>query len=153
MALRTNLALWFNRRSAREIGLMLAACGLGVVWLVVVAIWQPLRQHQLALSQQIDRYTRALAVLQSHPPTLAEPKDGRTVNAIIAEEAASYDLVIRRIEATAKGADVELDEAGFETVVLWLDTIEQRYGLRVATVALTRRPKPGTVITLVELER
>ena len=148
---------WLLERTPRERVLLGAALACCVLWLAVTAVWQPLRQQRAGLHASIARYDAGVAALQN-PAFLATdaqtpPGDSRPVPVILTESAAIFQLVIRRLEAEGTGARVVLEEATFEQIILWLDTLQRDHALRVRDLEMTRRPAPGMVSTTLALER
>ncbi|WP_426036266.1 type II secretion system protein GspM [Cypionkella sp. TWP1-2-1b2] len=148
---------WFMQRSPRErllLGL-LAICAL--VWIAVAVIWQPLRQHRAALENRIALYDAGLTALQNPAfnarTGAAAIIDNRPVPVILTESAAISQLAIRRLESEGAGARVVLEDASFEQVILWLETLKREHGLNVSALEMTRKPAPGVVSTTFALER
>ena len=148
---------WFMQRSPRErlhLGL-LASCAL--VWIAVAVIWQPLRQHRAALENRIALYDAGLTALQNPAfnarTGAAAIIDNRPVPVILTESAAISQLAIRRLESEGAGARVVLEDASFEQVILWLETLKREHGLNVSALEMTRKPAPGVVSTTFALER
>ena len=148
---------WFLQRSPRERLLLcvLGACAL--VWIAVSVIWQPLRQHRSALENRIALYDVGLTALQN--PAFVARKgtamivDNRPVPVILTESAAVFQLAIRRLESEGAGARIVLEDASFEQVILWLETLKREHGLNVTALEMARKPAPGVVSTTFALER
>ena len=155
--IRISVTDWSGARSGRERVLLGVAAALVLVWIGVATVWQPLRQHRTDLEARIARYDIGLAAVEN--PTFATPDlqngttDSRPIPLILSESAARYNLVIRRLEAAGTGAQVVLEEATFEQVILWLEALKRDHGLRVSTLEMTRKPAPGVVSTTLALER
>ena len=118
-------------------------------------VWQPLMTHNAALSDQLARQGITLRQLQALPTTVQTTAlaDDRPVPAILTETAQDMGLVIRRLEPEGRGARLVLDDALFETVIVWLDMLETDHALRVTTLDLARKPAPGMVSATLLLER
>ena len=146
---------WWEARAPRERVLLTILLGVVTLWLAIVAVWQPLQSARVRLGDQIVRYERALAVLQSQPAVAAPvtAPDNRPLNVVITETAAAFQLTIRRLEPEGARVRVVLDEAPFDAVILWLDAVQRDQGLRVTEVEMTRRPAPGVVNAMLTLER
>ncbi len=146
---------WWDARAPRERLLLLAMLGLLVLWLAVIAVWQPLQANRARLADQIARHDRALSVLQSQPAaaTPALPRDDRPLNIVITESTAAFQLTIRRLEPEGPRLRVVLEDAPFDSAILWLDALQRDHALRVTEIDLTRRPAPGVVNVTLTLER
>ena len=148
---------WFMQRSPRErllLGL-LAICAL--VWIAVAVIWQPLRQHRAALENKIALYDAGLTALQNPAfdvrSGVSAIIDNRPVPLILTESAAVFQLAIRRLESEGAGARVVLEDASFEQLILWLETLKREHGLNVSALEMNRKPAPGVVSTTFAVER
>lgn len=126
--------------------------------LVVVALWQPLRSVRQGLTDQIARHERALLMLQEQPeaasPVAATATlDERSLNVIVTESSAAFQLTIRRLEPEGNRIRVSLEDATFDALVLWLESLWGDHGLRVNEIEVSRRPAPGIVNATLTLER
>lgn len=146
---------WIALRSQRERLLLSVACGLAMIWIGYALIWQPLRNQEAALLDQIARHESAIAILQTTPVTQAitTTADTRPVPVIVTDTAANFSLTIRRLEPEGSGARVVLDEVAFDNVILWLERLQQNHGLRVSSIDMDRRPTPGIVTATLTLQR
>lgn len=151
----TLLFSWWEARAPRERLLLLAMMVVLGAWLALVAIWQPLQAARSRLGDQIVRHQVALSVLQSQPVAAAPvvARDDRPLNIVITETAAAQQLTIRRLEPNGQRVRVVLDEAVFDSVILWLEAVQRDRGLRVTEIEMTRRPAPGVVNVTLALER
>ena len=144
-ALVKPMADWLATRSRREQGLLLAGVVALVVYLGYSFVWQPLHGERLALRDRIARLDHTLTVLSALPTTAPQAADTRPIATILTETARDFDLTIRRIDTSAQGADVALDDAAFDSLIQWLDALEADHGLRLAALDVAQRPTPGQV--------
>ncbi len=153
-SLANPLSDWVALRSRREQGLLLAALGLGLVWLLVTLVWLPLRTERQALADRIGWQDRALAALATLPGrALPGPADPRPVATVLTESAEAYQLAIRRLDPVDQGADATLDEVGFDALILWLDALEAEHALHLTALEIARRPVPGQVSVRLSVRR
>lgn len=144
----------FANRTPREKLLFAAMAGFLLVWLAVSHIWLPLQTHRHDIAARIPRIERALAQVQTGPETLAvQTVDPRPIPAIITEAAATFDLKISRLQPQNGQVQLTLEDAPFETVLLWVEALQRDDALRLADLTMTRRPAPGVVGTTLTLER
>ena len=141
----------FTARAPREQGLILLAAVLAVVYLATTQLWWPLMAERRAALDRIGQLDRALAAVARLPPLPTGPADDRPIARIVTETAPDFGLSIRRIDATTQGADLTLDQAGYDGVILWLDALEAEHGLTLSALTLTRRPEPGQVSATLSL--
>ncbi len=148
---------WIAARSVREKVLLGIAVTSALVWVGVVAAWQPLHQRQADLEGRIARYDRGIAALAAITPSTDSFRevtdDSRPIPLILTDLAALFQLTIRRLEDEQNGARVVLGEATFEQVILWMESLERDHGLRVIELEMARKPAPGVVSTTLVLER
>lgn len=52
---------------------------------------------------------------------------------------------LRGTQPNATGVRVQLEDASFDTLITWLATLDERYGLAVDSVTLDRNARPGAV--------
>lgn len=149
------LILWWESRTLRERLLLQVLVVVFALWILVIAVWQPLQAARMALSDQIQLHERALVMLQKETPASASvvTRDERPLNVIVTETAATFQLTIRRLEPDGARLRVMLDEVPFDQVILWLEAVERDQGLRIVDLDLTRRPAPGQVNAVLTMER
>ena len=134
---------WWGRRSGRErVLLAVMASGLAA-YLLFVGAARPLHAARGEALATIARHEAVLARLAALPEGIAPVASGEPVTAIVTES--GYDLTIRRIEAEGEGARLEIEDAGFPELVLWIEELERAHGLRLITIEIERRPEPGLV--------
>ena len=151
-ALTTALTEFLASKSARE-KVLLAALGVLVTgWLGFTQIWAPLQMHRHEMAARIPRLERALAVAQTLPAAVvaADPRD---LPALITDAAGAFGLNITRLQPEGAKVQITLEDAAFETVLLWIEALQQANGLRLSDLTLTRRPAPGVVATSLTVER
>jgi general secretion pathway protein M len=146
----------WRARTPRERVLIAGLAATLGLWAGVAGLWQPLQAHRAALIDDIARYTRTGAVLTTAAASglaLPAPGSDAPLPAIITDTATAYLLTIRRLQPTADAAEIVLEDAAFETVLVWLEALERDQGLRIRALTLTRRPEPGIVGTTLTVGR
>lgn len=149
-------ALWTTflaDRTPRERVLLLGLTVTAIVAAAVLGVWQPLRAQNAAFADALNRTERAARQVANLPAqTDSVVPDARPAPVIITEAAESFGLQIRRLQPQGSTVQVALDDAAFDAVLLWLEALERDHGLRLADLALTRRPTPGMVAATLTLE-
>ena len=136
---------WWGRRSGRErVLLAVMASGLAA-YLLFVGAARPLLAARGEALATIARHEAALARLAALPEGNAPVASAEPATAIVTASAPGYDLTIRRIEAEGEGARLEIEDAGFPELVLWIEELEREHALRLITIEIERRPEPGLV--------
>ena len=144
---------WWGRRSGRErVLLAVMASGLAA-YLLFAGAARPLLAARGAAIATIAGHEAALARLAALPEGKAPVASGEPVTAIVTESAPGYDLTIRRIEAEGEGARLEIEDAGFPELILWIEELEREHALRLVAIEIDRRPEPGIVGARLTLER
>jgi general secretion pathway protein M len=77
-----------------------------------------------------------LPVDSAEPPVVVVDRVGR---------AAGLTDALRGTQPNGSGVRVQLEGAPFDTVVTWLATLDQRYGLSIESITVDRTVKPGLV--------
>jgi general secretion pathway protein M len=77
-----------------------------------------------------------LAVDSGEPPVVVVDRLGR---------AAGLTDALRGTQPSGSGVRVQLEGAPFDTVVTWIATLDQRYGLAIESITVDRTVKPGLI--------
>ncbi|MDQ1901653.1 type II secretion system protein M [Paracoccus sp. WLY502] len=153
-AIRQGAGRWLKESTARERWLLILGGVAVLIWLAFTYAWQPLQERREALGRQIALYERAIVALQAAPVrATAAPSDPRSLNAIVADSAREFGLSIRRLEPEGNRIRVTLEDAAFQSVILWLKAMQEDSGLRASELDMTRRPAPAVVNATLVLER
>lgn len=143
-----------TRRTPREKALLACLAALGLIWLAVTQVWQPLQALRHETAARIPRIERALALVQSNPVALTAPAtDARSLPIVITDAADSFGLTINRLQPEGARVRVTLEDAPFDAVLLWVEALQRDHALRPTDLTLTRRPTPGVVATNLMVER
>lgn len=147
-----------SQRTPREKALLGCLAALGLIWLAVTQVWQPLQALRHEIAARIPRIERALALVQSNPVALPAPDadadaDARSLPIVITEAADSFGLTINRLQPEGGRVRVTLEDAPFDAVLLWVEALQRDHALRPIDLTLTRRPTPGVVATNLMVER
>ena len=143
----------FANRTPREKLLLVGLAALTLLWLGVTQVWQPLHSLRHDIAVRIPRIERALAEVQANPLSQTIAPDPRSTAVILTDSAATFGLTISRLQPQGTQVLVTLEDAPFDTVLLWTQSLLQDDGLRLTQLTLTRRPAPGIVATTLTVER
>lgn len=153
------VALWghkerLDRLTGRE-RLLLAAGAMAVGGAVLVfGIWQPLLAQQKAQMTRLQRYERTLAALAQMPRSVATKADPRPMAAILTQTTAAQNLTILRLDTPKDGAaTLTLQDASFETLILWIDGLDRDNGLIFTSATIRRTDAPGIVSADLSVQR
>jgi general secretion pathway protein M len=148
--------LWWTRRSVREralLGLMAAALA---GYVLIVAVGQPLLAGRAEARSSIVRFESMqapLATLADDGPVAVAPSSDQPVATVVTDTAPGYGLTIRRIETDQGGTRLEIEDAGFAEIILWVEELERQHGLRLVALEMDRRPEPGIVSARLTVQR
>lgn len=143
---------FWSDRSPRERVMLLGLGATMLAWLGIAGIWQPLQAQRTALTAQIARYQAATQTL-ANPTQAVATSDPRPTPVIITESAATFQLAIRRLQPTGDQVQIVLEDAPFEAVLLWIETLTTDNALRLQSLDLVRRPAPGVVAATLTVQQ
>ena len=157
---------WYHGLQQRERQLVLAASAVVIVTLLYLIIWEPihngLRDQTQKYQSQVDildwMQTAATEVraLKATGAAKRRSNSSQPVTLLVEQSAAASGLkpFLRKLESTSdKGARISFDEASFDQILLWLDTLETQYGISVSSASFDRVDKPGAVNARMTLNR
>lgn len=140
--------------TARERVLLGDGAALLAAALVIWGIWQPMRSHNAAELARIGRYDHMIAALARLPARAQTVSDPRPIATIVAQTAAAQGLQVLRLDTPKPdSATLTLQDAPFETLVLWIDGLNRDAGLGVTAVTIRRAAAAGSVSADLSLER
>jgi general secretion pathway protein M len=149
-------ASFWGARTGRE-KVLIGCLGLTCLgWALFAGVWQPLQKHRVTLTEDIAQYARTSAALSTASPgdaSFSAVAPDAPLPSILSDTAMAFQLTIRRLQPTQNAAEIVLEDAPFETVLMWVDTLERDQGLRVIAIDMTRRPEPGVVATTLTIGR
>ena len=148
------LRTWYAGLQERERRfVLLGAVGVAVL-LLVGGLLLPL---QSAVSKAVDRRdarSADLAWMQANAPVLRSagdrlPPDTSEAPVVLVDRVGHESGIAASFRGTqpsgTTGVRVQLEAAPFDTMVAWLATLEQRYGLAIESITIDRAAKPGAV--------
>ena len=148
------LTIWFSRLNPRERLLLGVGAAVIAAAALVLGVWQPLRVQKAAELARIVHYDRMLTTLEQLPGSAVPVSDPRPISTIVAQTAAAQGLVILRLDTPKpETATLTLQDAPFETLVLWIDGLNRASGLTVVTATIRRAQTAGSVSADLALER
>lgn len=144
---------FFANRTQREKLLLAAMAGLALLWLVVTQLWLPLQAYRRDIAARIPRIERALVQVKNADPLLPQVADPRATSSIITATADAFGLKISLLQPQDTQTQITLEDAPFDTVLLWIEALQREDALRLVDLTLTRRPAPGVVGATLTLAR
>lgn len=157
---------WFESLEARERLFVALAAGVLVVAVFWLAVWMPLDRGQQSLASSVDQWRQSLAELRrlkgrmgSGETTTGAPVDANRSLVLIVDstlrEHGLYSALQRSQPGSGNDIRIELRDAAFDDLVLWLGDVSSRYGLQVQTASFLTASEEnnGRVNSTVTLER
>ncbi|MCG3200269.1 MAG: hypothetical protein NFCOHLIN_00117 [Gammaproteobacteria bacterium] len=104
------------------------------------------RDAKITLFHRLQNAAAQADDLRAQQVVAGSLPDGADAQTLVRESAAAAGLeeqVKDLGSGEAGGVRLSLEEARFDTALLWLATLRQQYGLRVETFSATRGSEPG----------
>jgi general secretion pathway protein M len=149
---------YLNQLNERERLLLMIAVPLLVIVLSYAIVWRPFSSHVEELQQRVERQQEVLQYMHS---AARQVKQLRRQQALTSRSGANQSLLalvdrtvkqaklaraLKRVEPD--GADkvkVRLEGAGFDDMIGWLESLQQRYTIAVEDISIDVQDDPGTV--------
>lgn len=157
---------WYHGLQQRERQLVLTASIVVITTLLYLLIWEPIvngvgdqKQKYDSQADILDWMQTAAVEVRTLKATGAakrQTNSSQPVTLLVEQSAAAAGLkpFIRKLESTSnKGARITIDEASFDQLLLWLNTLQTQYGISVTSANLDRVEKPGAVNARMTLSR
>lgn len=156
---------WFNSLPSKEQWMVSATGTLIIITLFYLIIWEPIH---VGLSSEQQKQQSQKEVLLWMQNAAEEVKGLRSSGGVtIRDKNKPATLVIeqtitnaglkpsvKKIESSGKnGARVTLNEAPFNQVMVWLNTLAKHNGIQVVSANIERTDKPGSANARLTLER
>ena len=147
------LKAWYENLAARERRMVAIGAILVCALILLGGIVLPL---QSAVSTAVKAKDTRLADLEWMRVNAPEIRAGSGTLAPETGEApvvlvdrvgreAGLGSALRGTQPSATGVRVQLEAAPFDTLVTWLATLEERYGLAIESISVDRATRPGVV--------
>jgi general secretion pathway protein M len=150
----SRLSVWYAALQPRE-QRMVSFGGAGLVVLVLLfGLLLPLQSATSSAVSRVGQKREDLAWMQANQAEVraaanAVPADTGEAPVVlvdrVARESGLKDALRGTQPSNVTGVRVQLEGAAFDTMVVWLGTLEQRYGFAVESINVDRAAKPGLV--------
>ncbi len=148
------MRVWFGGLQPRERRMVQAGAAVLAVLILVGGILMPLAAKLSAATARRDRQRADLAWMQAHAAEirdaageLRQPTNEPPV--VLVDRTARASGLAAALRGTqpsgADGVRVQLEAAPFDTMMIWIASLDQRYGLTVESITVDRAAHPGTV--------
>lgn len=158
------LNAWYSGLPGRDRNLLITALVLLSITLFYLIVWEPVHQGRDQQQQQLKSQQEVYAWMQSAAQEAAALKgsgirkvtSNQPITLILETSATASGLKqqISKIESSGKtGAQVKIDSASFDQLLVWLNTLEQQHGVTIATASIERNDQPGTISARLSFEK
>ena len=157
---------WFESLAAREQLFVAVAAVVVLMAIFYLAVWLPLDRGQASLAASVEQWRASLTELRGLKGRLAATPDSapaaananRSLVVIVDSTLREHDLYTalqRSQPGTNDDIRVELREAPFDDLVVWLGDLSSRYGLQVQSASFLAASEraDGRVNSTLTLER
>jgi general secretion pathway protein M len=147
------LRAWYAGLQQREQRVVTVGGVALAVLILVVGILMPLQSAVSSAVKRNETKRLDLAWMQANAPEVRASGNqlaGDTGEAPVvlvdrvAREAGLANA-LRGTQPTGAGVRVQLEAAPFDTLVTWLATLDERYGLAIESITVDRAARPGVV--------
>jgi general secretion pathway protein M len=121
--------------------------------ILVVGILLPLHSQVSSAGRSNETKREDLAWMQVNAPEIRAsggqlPADTGEAPVVLVDRVgreAGLGSALRGTQPNGTGVRVQLEGAPFDTLVTWLATLDERYGLAIESISVDRTPQPGLV--------
>jgi type II secretory pathway component PulM len=144
---------WFAGLNQRE-QLSIFVLGIALVlYLLYMLAWAPLAQRREELALQNESVAQSLQRVDAMVSEIMRLREGgvastarRNLTSLVNQSTARHGLQVSRLQPNSRGdIQVRLENAVFDDLLAWLDDVENREGLLVTEIAITRSGNAGRV--------
>jgi general secretion pathway protein M len=155
----------FDAMEKREQRMVVAATIIAAITLFYAVIWEPIfaelnsqQQHyqsQRQLLTWMQEKNREIKTLQSSGAQSADRFNTASTASLVERSAQSMGIkkFIQKQTSDKKGVRIDLEQADFDRVVLWLDDMQQKYAIETRNIKIAAQQKAGAVNVQVTLQR
>jgi len=146
------LRAWYAGLEERERRFVLFGA-IGVLLLVIiVGVLMPLHSAVSTAVERSETKREDLAWMQVNAPAVRAagslPSDTGEAPVVMVDRVGrelGLASALRGTQPNGNGVRVQLEAAPFDTLITWLATLDQRYGLSIESITVDRAARPGVV--------
>jgi general secretion pathway protein M len=157
------LRAWYAGLQQREQRVVAIGAAALAVLILVLGILVPLQSAVSNVVKSNETKRADLKWMQANAPEIraagqVPPDTGEAPVVLVDRVAREAGLAsaLRGTQPNGTGVRVQLEAAPFDTLVTWLATLDERYGLAIETITVDRGAQPGVVnasITFTQSQR
>lgn len=146
------ISAWYAGLEERERRfVIIGAVGVSLL-ILIVGILMPLQSAVSTAVTRSETKREDLAWMQVNAPAVraagALPSDTGEAPVVMVDRIGrelGLASSLRGTQPNGTGVRVQLEAAPFDTLITWLATLEQRYGLAIESITVDRAARPGVV--------
>jgi general secretion pathway protein M len=147
------LRTWYAGLQAREQRMVTFGTVIVAVLVLFVGILLPLQSAVSSAVKRNETKREDLAWMRVNAPEIraaggqlgADTGEAPVVLVDRVGREAGLGSALRGTQPNGTGVRVQLEAAPFDTLVTWLATLDERYGLAIESITVDRTPQPGMV--------
>ncbi len=147
------LRAWYAGLQEREQRIVAVGAVAVAVLILVFGILMPLQSAVSNAAARIETRREDLAWMTVNAPEIraagnqpaADTGEAPVVLVDRVSREAGLGGALRGTQPNGTGVRVQLEAAPFDTMVAWLATLDERYGLAIESITLDRAARPGVV--------
>jgi general secretion pathway protein M len=153
--LSAKIKAWYGALAERDRRTVLIGSVVLALLLLVGGVLMPLEAAVSNAVQRADTRRKDLAWMRLNAPEIQSAGMGlmRQANSneppMITVDRVGHEQglgsAFKGTSPSANGVRVQLEGAAFDAVVLWITTLDQRYGLAIDSITIDRAARPGVV--------
>lgn len=139
---------WWEARQARERLLLMGLAIVLTTALLIVGVWDPVRDARAKAHADIETYDQLAVRLQAAGPILKPPSQvsrAGSIQSVLTVTAGESALAIKQVDPQGESGVVALDNVDFSALVAWLDRLDRQQGIGVTSAQIERQTAPGRV--------
>jgi general secretion pathway protein M len=155
------LRAWYGGLQQREQRTVAVGAVAVAVLILVLGVLLPLHSAVSSARARNETKRADLAWMQSNAAEIRTkggqllPETGEAPVVVVDRvgREAGLTAALRGTQPNGTGVRVQLEGASFDTLITWLATLDERYGLAVETITVDRAARPGVVNATVTFAR
>jgi general secretion pathway protein M len=162
-AVLQSIKTWFHGLTTSERQLVIAAGAVLGIAVIYWALLAPLSRAVQVRESRVERKQEDLAWMRSMSGVIqqlnaAQPvSNGGESMVVLIDRSARQAGISSALTGQSPNGDhgmrVRLENAAFDSVVLWLSNLQQQYGIAIESASFDRSDKPGIVSASIVLTR
>ena len=99
--------------------------------------------------------SREIQSLQSSGAQSLSRFKNQSISSLVERSSQSLGIkqYIKKLDSNKKGVKVQLEQANFDRLILWLYDLESKYGIQSSSIKIEPQKEPGAVNAQIMLER